>query len=137
MIRGIVKADREATVRLLVRGPAGQQRRIEAVIDTGFNGWLSLPPTLVSFLRLPWRQRGSALLADGSEKLFDIYERTVVWDRRRRRIQVYELDAAPLVGMALLEGYELTMQVRNRGKVRHPIASVAMELPCAIRQEIV
>jgi hypothetical protein len=41
----------------------------------------------------------------------------VVWDRRRRRISVYELDTAPLVGMALLEGYELKVQVRNRGKV--------------------
>jgi clan AA aspartic protease len=117
MIRGIVNSDREAIIRLLVRGPTGRQKRTKVVIDTGFNSWLSLPPALIVVLRLPWLQRGHAILADGSTVLFDIYEGTVVWDRRRRRIPIYELGGAPLVGMALLEGYELTVQVRKRGKV--------------------
>lgn len=117
MITGIVTAGREATVRLLVRGPAGQTQQIKAVVDTGFDGWLSLPPALIASLGLPWRRRGRALLADGSESLFDIYEGTVVWDRRRRRIPVDEVDTAPLVGMALMDGYELRVQVRTRGQV--------------------
>lgn len=117
MIRGLVNADREAIVRLLVRGPAGQRRRIEAVIDTGFDGWLSLPPALIALLGLPWRRRGRAILADGSEEPFDVYEGIVVWDRRRRHVPVDEVDAAPLVGMALLDGYELKVEVRRRGKV--------------------
>jgi clan AA aspartic protease len=117
MIRGIVNADREVIVRLLVRGPTGRQQRIKTVIDTGFDNWLTLPPALITALRLPWVQRGHAILADGSTVLFDIYEGTVVWDRRKRRIPVYELGGTPLIGMALLEGYELTVQVRKRGKV--------------------
>lgn len=78
---------------------------------------LSLPTTLIVMLGLPWRRRGRAFLADGSESLFDIYEGTVIWDKRRRRIPVDEADTAPLVGMALLSGYELNIQVRARGKV--------------------
>lgn len=39
MITGIVTANREAIIRLMVRGPAGQQQKVEAVIDTGFDGW--------------------------------------------------------------------------------------------------
>jgi clan AA aspartic protease len=117
MIRGIVNSNREAIIRLLVRGPAGQRRRIKAVIDTGFTGRLSLPPALIVLLRLPWWRRGRAILADGNETFFDIYEGTVVWDRRRRLIPVYEADSEPLVGMALLEGYELKVQVRKRGTV--------------------
>jgi clan AA aspartic protease len=112
MIRGIVNAHGEAIIRLLVCGSAGQRQKIKALIDTGFNNWLSLPPALITLLGLPWRQRGQAILADGSQRRFDIYEGTVVWDRRR----LYELDGAPLVGMALLEGYELKVQVRERGK---------------------
>jgi len=50
MITGVVTADREAVVRILMRGPAGQRERIEAVIDTGFDGWLSLPPALITLL---------------------------------------------------------------------------------------
>jgi clan AA aspartic protease len=117
MITGTVTAEREAIIRLILRGPAGQQQKIEAVIDTGFDGWLCLPPALIALLGLPWRRRGRAVLADGSESLFDIYEGTVVWDRRRRRIPVDEADTTPLVGMALLDGYELTVQVRTRGRV--------------------
>lgn len=117
MIRGVVSGEREATIRLLVRGPAGQQRRIEAVIDTGYDGWLSLPPALTAGLGLSWLRYGWALLGDGSETFFDVYEGTVVWDRRRRRIPVDEIDTTPLIGMALLEGYELRIQVRDRVKV--------------------
>jgi predicted aspartyl protease len=43
-------------------------------------------------------------LADGSECLFDVYEGSVMWNRKRRRILVDEADADPLVGMRLLRG---------------------------------
>jgi hypothetical protein len=39
-----------------------------------------------------------------------------MWDGKARRILVDEADTDPLVGMALLTGYELMMQVRARGK---------------------
>jgi len=52
MIRGAVNADREATIRLSVRGPSGQEREVDADIDTGFDGWLSLPPSLIADLGL-------------------------------------------------------------------------------------
>ncbi len=116
MISGFVNAHREAVVRLLVTGPRGQQK-IEAVVDTGFDGWLSLPSAVITQLGLPWKRRGRALLADGSESVFDIYEGTALWDRRRRRVPVDEADTTPLVGMALLDGYELRVQVRPGGKV--------------------
>jgi predicted aspartyl protease len=38
MITGVVTADREAVIRLTVRGPVGQEHEVEAVIDTGFDG---------------------------------------------------------------------------------------------------
>jgi clan AA aspartic protease len=117
MIRGVVTADREARVRLSVRGPAGQLQKIRAVIDTGFDGSLTLPPPLIALLGLPWRRRGRAVLADGSDCLFDIYEAIIVWDRRRHRIAVDAANTTPLVGMGLLNGYELNVQVRTGGKV--------------------
>jgi hypothetical protein len=56
-------------------------------------------------------------LADGSECLFDVYSAEVGWDRKRLRILVDEADTDPLVGMALLAGYELTIEVREGGTV--------------------
>jgi len=117
MITGTVTADREAIIRITVLGPTSQKQRLQAVIDTGFDGWLTLPPGVVALLGLPWRRRGCALLADGSETIFDIYEATVLWDRRRRCVPVDEVDTIPLVGMALLDGYELNAQIRSGGKV--------------------
>lgn len=117
MISGVVTDGREAVIRLTIEGPFGQRERIQAVLDTGFDGWLSVPPDMILRLRLPWQRRGLAELADGSPSLFDIYEATVTWDRRRLRIPVDEANAMPLVGMALMEGYTLNMQIRPGGKV--------------------
>jgi clan AA aspartic protease len=117
MITGVVTDDRQALIRLIVRGPAGKEEEVEAIIDTGFDGWLSLPSSIISSLDLVWRRRGRALLADGSESIFDIYEAVVIWDGEVRRIPVDQAEATPLVGMSLLEGYELTVQAQPGGNV--------------------
>ena len=90
---------------------------IEAVIDTGYTATLSLPPPLVRSLDLKWKSIGRGVLADGSECLFDVYVAKVIWDGKERRVLIDEADTDPLVGMALLHGYELRMHVQSRGKI--------------------
>lgn len=117
MINGRVTVYREAVISLSVKGPEDQYTEIDAVIDTRFNGFLTLPASLIQELGLVWRRRGRAMLADGSESLFDIYEATITWDGRPRRIAVDEVNCDPLIGMSLLYGYELTVQVVDGGRV--------------------
>ena len=117
MITGVVTPFYQATIRLIVRGPTGQAQEIEAVIDTGFDGALSLPPADITALGLPWRRRGRALLADGTASLFDVYEATVLWDGAPRRVAVDAAAIDPLIGMRLLDGYELTVQAIAGGQV--------------------
>ena len=52
MITGVVAAYRQAIIRLTVRGPQEQEQEIQAVIDTGFDGSLTLPPKLIATLGL-------------------------------------------------------------------------------------
>lgn len=113
MIAGVVSADYEAVVRLEVQGPAGQKREVDAVVDTGYNGFLTLPPHFITALGLSRQGRGRATLANGSEDIFDIYDVTVLWDGQPREIETDEADTTPLVGMALLNGYDLHIQVAN------------------------
>ena len=116
MITGVVKSD-EGRIRLKVKGFRGQEQEAEAVIDTGYTASLTLPPVLINALGLRWRSVDRFTLADGSECIFDVYEAKVVWDGKVRQILVDEADTDPLVGMRLLRGRELKMQVRARGKV--------------------
>lgn len=117
MITGIVTVHHEATIRLLVRDANGQEQEVEAVLDTGFNGSLTLPPSIIAALGLPWRTRGLVVLANGSEDHCDIYAATIVWDGGPRNILVEAADTVPLVGMALLYGYDVRLQVIEGGSV--------------------
>ena len=117
MITGHVTASREAVISLNVGRPGNQKRKIDAVVDTGFNGFLTLPASLIQELGLVWRRRGRAMLADGSNSVFDIYEATITWHGRPRRIAVDEAECVPLLGMSLLYGCELIVQVTEGGRV--------------------
>ena len=117
MIEGTVNAEREAVVPLAVAGPAGRARPIDAVIDTGFSGFLTLPSALVSELQLPFVTRGRATLANGSEDIFDIHNAVVIWDGRPRQILADTADTAPLAGMSLLDGHSLYVEIEEGGRV--------------------
>ena len=116
MITGSVKSD-EARIRLKVRGRGGREEEFEAVIDSGYTGTLTLPPALITLLDLRWQSVQRATLADGSTCVFQVYVGKLLWDDKVRTILVDEADADPLVGMKLLRGHELQMQIRYRGKV--------------------
>ena len=117
MIEGSVNANYEAVITLLLRGSAGQMREIEAVIDTGYNGYLTLPPMLIAELDLPFQSEGRATLANGSVEFFDVYGVTALWDRQQRFIDADEADTTPLIGMALMNSHSLHLDVVDGGRV--------------------
>ena len=117
MIQGVVNAAYEPVVSLTVQGPSGQSPEIEAIVDTGFSEFLTLPPALVTDLRLPSVTSASAILADGSEATFDVYRVTVLWDGRPRHVDAYMSDTTPLLGMRLLDSYNLSIDIVDGGRV--------------------
>jgi clan AA aspartic protease len=111
VITGTVTVGREAVLRLSVYDTGGQLQETDAVVDTGYDGWLTLPPHFIVALGLTWRRFGHAILADGSTILTNICEATVEWDGQQITLPVDEADVEPLVGMSLMYGYELVMPI--------------------------
>jgi predicted aspartyl protease len=82
----------EAILPLRVRGPRGTIEPIEAILDTGFNFWLTLSPSDVAMLELAFREEGRYVLADGSETVSRLFEAEIEWFGQWRRILVVEMD---------------------------------------------
>lgn len=118
MIYGVVNLRREATLPLVVGKSTEQRQVIDAVIDTGFNGFLSLPSEIIVRIGLPWRTTNTATLGDGSEILFDFYIGTVIWDEQYREIDIAASETEPLLGMAMLYGYRLQVDTIEGGTVK-------------------
>jgi clan AA aspartic protease len=118
MMQGVVNLRREATFSLVVGNLDGQRQFINTVIDTGFDGFLSLPADMITRLGLPWTISNPATLGDGSEVLFDFYTGTVIWDGQYRTIDIAESETEPLLGMAMLYGYRLQIDNVEGGIVK-------------------
>ncbi|MBD6619635.1 clan AA aspartic protease [Komarekiella sp. 'clone 1'] len=118
MIVGSVNADYEPIIILGIYGANAKVHEQTATVDKGFNGWLFLPPDFIAALKLLWKRRGRAILGDGSECVFDVYEAIVVWDEQLLTIPIDEAESDPLVGMSLMEGYRLTVEVIEGGLVK-------------------
>lgn len=118
MMQGVVNLRREATLTVVVGNSNQQLQAIEAVIDTGFTGFLSLPSAIIATLNLPWSASDIVTLGDGSETLFDLYTAVVIWDGQYRDIYIAESETEPLLGMGMLYGYRLQVDAVEGGIVK-------------------
>ncbi len=119
-MRGRIVTDgREAVVMLEVMGLGSDRNgaEVEAVIDTGSTGYLTLPLGMVRSLLLPERGFVEVELAYGGMATLGVYEARVLWHGRPHRVPVYEADGVPLIGMSLLRGSTLTVEVVPGGEV--------------------
>lgn len=117
MIEGVVNAAYESVITLAIEGPHGQAQETEAVIDTGFTGFLTVTPALAMELGLDYRGISRATLADGSEITFPYYGVTVLWHGQARYVEADATDTTPLVGTRLPESHSLYVEVANGGPV--------------------
>jgi clan AA aspartic protease len=117
VITGSVNAYTEAIIPVSLRDASGRVHNLDAVIDTGFNGSLTLPAAVIAALGLRWRNRSSVVLANGGVEECDVYAGVVIWDGQPRSILVECADTDPLVGMTLIYGYELNIQAVDGGLV--------------------
>lgn len=69
-------------------------------------------------MALDWLGVADAILGDGQIAKFRVYAGIVDGDGQPRRIEIEAAETAPLVGMGLLDGYALYMELIEGGRVR-------------------
>ncbi len=116
MILGEIDANLEARVTLSL---VHKERILDVLflVDSGFNGFLAVPQSVVSQLSLPLAtvQRGTT--ADGRVSFFDTVEVCVIWDGRPKIIRAQVLDE-PLIGTRLLSGHDMQARWEVGGDFR-------------------
>jgi clan AA aspartic protease len=90
---------------------------VECVVDTGYEGALTVPEAAVDTLGLPVVTEVTAKLADGSEAEVDVCTATIVWDGTLAEVAVLAMGHRPLLGTALLAGRHLGVDFMYGGRV--------------------
>jgi clan AA aspartic protease len=90
---------------------------VDAVVDSGFTASLTLPVIMVTELGLARKSGGTARLADGSVSEFDICAAEVTWGGAWRAVLISCVGKEPLLGMRLMAGHKLAIDVVLGGLV--------------------
>jgi clan AA aspartic protease len=117
VLTGRINSQIEAIVRLWIRGPEDRVLETDVLIDTGFSGFLSLPAETIASLGLLPHGEMVGTLADGTKGLFPIYRAIISWHGQPRATFVSAVESHPLLGMGVLHGCELAMQIVEGGEV--------------------
>ena len=117
MIEGVVNASREVVVPIHIGRAEAETRPIDAVIDTGYGGFLTLPEQVVDELALTLSDFVEVVVADGRVVLVAAHEAVVFCDDQPREVLVHVLPGAPLVGTAMLDEHHVSFDMRPGGNV--------------------
>lgn len=115
MIRGRVTCDREIVIQLNALAGGQSPVSIPAIVDTGFNGYLTLPMEELNTLGASAAGTRRAELGDGHLVELDAYFVTVKWRDEDRQVLALHAEAMPLVGMSLLWGSRVTFDAQDGG----------------------
>lgn len=107
----------QARINVIFYPPRLTPAEIECVIDTGFEGFLTLPVNVVEDLELPYLAPMGANLADNSQIVTSVYQGIILWNGVQRVVPVLAMGRRPLLGTALLEDFHLGIDFCEGGTV--------------------
>lgn len=117
MIKGRVDGRQRAWIPLETGNGAGNFRPMVFVVDTGFDGDLTLSRESINQLGLAEVAPTMVTLATGVREQVNTWGGYILWHGRHRYVEVLETRGNPLLGTRLLEGSQLTVQMRVNGEV--------------------
>ena len=117
MTNGWISNNWELVVPVRVLDRNEHVHRIEAHIDTGFNGLFTLPPDVIASLGLEPAQPIALTMANNATETFPTFRGILLWQDWRRVVRIIESEGAPLIGTELLWGSLLTAEMIDNGVV--------------------
>jgi clan AA aspartic protease len=117
MLEGWLREDGQAVVELEVISRDGRSHTISAVIDTGFNGQISLPRRILNALDplLVYEGTIDVELASGAVVEEDVYSGAIRFDGRDMDAEIIVIEAEEtLIGTGLLTGKVLLINFVTR-----------------------
>jgi clan AA aspartic protease len=116
MITGSV-VGRQPRVGVVLRIPGRQDIEIEFVVDTGFDGFLTLPSSAVEALGLPFVYRLNANFANDTDMETAVHQATILWNGEQCEVEVLATGRRPLLGTLLMDGFDLNIRFADKGHV--------------------
>jgi clan AA aspartic protease len=90
---------------------------VEFILDTGFEGQLTLPMSAINALQSTYVGNRRVLLADGSLRDRPSYTTTIDWDDQERMVEIMLLEGSPLLGVELLAEMYVQIEMTDGGEV--------------------
>ena len=117
MTSGFISEFGEVVVPIDIFDQRGRLRRVEAIVDTGFDYFLALPVQLIQSLGLVWVGRRRMRVATEQTERFESFAAEVWWFGARRPVYVLQTQSEILIGTSLLWESQLTVQFWEGGSV--------------------
>ena len=96
-------------------GGSRMQMEVAALIDTGFNGYITLPSTIATQLGLELTSVTWVELADGSVIRNSVFSGHATFGGQSQEVEIMLTDSdEALIGTSLLSNYQLTIDFVNR-----------------------
>lgn len=110
---------RDGFPRLILHLPQsnGRERSIEFILDSGFEGDLALPSSLLVGLEAVYVGEHPFALADLTYRTRPIYQIILDWHDEERVTEVISIKGNPLLGIGLLRDNLVQIEITEGGEV--------------------
>ena len=111
--------DGTLVLRILISGPQGDPREFDAIVDTGFNGFLSIPQSVADTLNLKHITTERVFFADNSEHVRWTSLATIIVGNQRQDGVVYlEPASEEILGVEFFQRFDRMLLFYPNAKIR-------------------
>jgi len=105
---------------------------VEVVLDTGFEGELALPRSVLATFGAASRGAAGFNLADGTPVMGGLYSLVIEWDGLPRVVEAIDIASEPLAGLELIRNHRLEADIVVGGSGDHHDTADSLSRPGAL-----